>query len=432
LGQTFDGSPTRGGENLLFVHGSGSLLSVDNNFGAISGSRIANGAVSIQNYGALVLDSSVLLVSGKDGLDPSSLFVRIEDEIGVVDLVRTSETLAVVSNGSLTITDNDMIGISALIIGQTPDAGPTQEAHVLVENGTITVINDPTLPKIPLGEFESEFGIPVVSNIGTGSLTIADSGVVEFRNGDFVIGVGVNDDAHVTVVAGGQLTAERVVIGLADFEGEPGMGISAAETGELILDDGIVNGDVIVDNNGALRGIGTVNGTIFVDGGTVAPGFSGGTLTAKGFILGPDSELVLEVILNSNGTVNTRASDLIVVTDTDTLDFSGGTVTIELYPPNPDADNAEEALLEILSTGIFVSLSDLFELPEEEEVVIFTYELTAPLLPILTPEQLDDSVQVVNFGKNDCKKGGWESLFRFDGNSFEDQGDCITYLNTGQ
>jgi hypothetical protein len=32
---------------------------------------------------------------------------------------------------------------------------------------------------------------------------------------------------------------------------------------------------------------------------------------------------------------------------------------------------------------------------------------------------------------NDCKKGGWENLYRSDNTSFKNQGDCIQYVNTG-
>ena len=34
--------------------------------------------------------------------------------------------------------------------------------------------------------------------------------------------------------------------------------------------------------------------------------------------------------------------------------------------------------------------------------------------------------------KDDCKKGGWETLSRDDGSPFKNQGDCIQYLNTGK
>jgi len=34
--------------------------------------------------------------------------------------------------------------------------------------------------------------------------------------------------------------------------------------------------------------------------------------------------------------------------------------------------------------------------------------------------------------KNQCMKGGWQTLFRADGTPFKNQGDCIQYVNTGK
>jgi hypothetical protein len=34
--------------------------------------------------------------------------------------------------------------------------------------------------------------------------------------------------------------------------------------------------------------------------------------------------------------------------------------------------------------------------------------------------------------KDDCKNGGWQSVFRADGSAFKNQGDCIQYVNTGK
>jgi hypothetical protein len=34
--------------------------------------------------------------------------------------------------------------------------------------------------------------------------------------------------------------------------------------------------------------------------------------------------------------------------------------------------------------------------------------------------------------KNRCKASGWKGLFRADGTTFKNQGDCIQYVNTGK
>ena len=33
--------------------------------------------------------------------------------------------------------------------------------------------------------------------------------------------------------------------------------------------------------------------------------------------------------------------------------------------------------------------------------------------------------------RDDCKVGGWQSFKRADGSSFRNQGDCVSYINTG-
>ena len=33
---------------------------------------------------------------------------------------------------------------------------------------------------------------------------------------------------------------------------------------------------------------------------------------------------------------------------------------------------------------------------------------------------------------NECKKGGWQTMRRADGSSFKNQGDCVSYVNTGK
>ena len=40
-----------------------------------------------------------------------------------------------------------------------------------------------------------------------------------------------------------------------------------------------------------------------------------------------------------------------------------------------------------------------------------------------------DMPQPVTF--DDCKKGGWQGLFDGEGNSFKNQGDCVSYVATG-
>lgn len=417
LGQASGGVPTEGASNLLVVDGTGSTLNIDSNLGVLAGSRIANGFVTVQNDGAIQIDSSVLLVSGNSGASLSSFNTDLAFNVGLVGL--SNNNLDVLSGGSVTITDLDGAGIGALIIGQTPNLGPTQSADVRVSGSgsNITVMNDPALPKIALAA--TEFGIPTVSNIGTGALNVEDGGSITFDNGDFVIAARAADDATVTVTDA-TLTADRVIIGWADFEA--GVVSVGASSGTLTLDDGVINADVVVDDNGTLNGIGTINGTLFGEGGIISGGFSPGTITVESLVLGAGTQLVMEVGLNPDGSINAAASDAIVATS-GALDLSAGEVTFEL-----SSVDINTSLDEILGTGVVLSVEELFE--SSEDVILASYTVTDPTGD-LSDEELDQRIEILSFEKSACKKDGWQDLYRTDETAFEEQGDCIQYVNTG-
>ncbi|NKC00027.1 MAG: hypothetical protein GKR90_16220 [Pseudomonadales bacterium] len=308
LGQTDVGAPTTGGSNLLLISGGGSELSVNTGLDEVSGSRVANGFVSVQDGGTLNVDSQLLLISGNSGASLDVHNTRVVSDLGLPVISNTN--LEVLSGGSVNITDSRGTGHTALIIGQTPEAGPTQSATVRVSGDGSSIVVDNALGA-RVGK--TEFGIPAVSNIGTGTLTIEDGGSVTINNGDFVIAPRNGDDATVEINgAASSLTADRVIVGHTDFE-TAGADLGSAQ-GTLTLNDGVVNGDVIVDNNGTLNGIGTINGTLIADGGTIDPGFSPGTIVAEEFVLNLGSKIILELGINSDGSVDTAQSDGIIAT----------------------------------------------------------------------------------------------------------------------
>jgi hypothetical protein len=68
--------------------------------------------------------------------------------------------------------------------------------------------------------------------------------------------------------------------------------------------------------------------------------------------------------------------------------------------------------------------------------------LSAPGACDTIPQAIDNAGRIVgaadgdgfiaSSNKDDCKKGGWQSLSRADGTFFKNQGDCIQYVNTGK
>ncbi len=418
LGQSLDGDLTQGGSSLLLIDGAGSMVNINDNANTTTGSRIVNGFVTVQNDGALVIDSSVFIVTGNSGASLSLFNTDLAFKAaGITGL--SSTNLDVLSGGSVTVTDADAQGISALVLGQAPLGLPTQSASTRVSGAgsNITVSNDPSLAKIPLSA--TDFGLPLVSNIGTGSLTVESGGAVDIQNGDFVIAVRDADDADV-FVTNATLSADRVILGWSDFDG--GAVAAGASSGLLSMNNGVINGDLIVDDNGILVGVGTVNGTLFAEGGIIDPGFSPGTITVENFVLADESKLIMELALNADGSVNTAGSDAIVAT-AGGIDLSGGTVTFELSSADPSI-----SVEEIVSASGPLNVTEVFD--AGEPVAVGDFELTDSSGSI-SDQELEQQVAIVSFEKDDCKDDGWSSLTQPDGSSFDNQGLCIKYVNTG-
>ena len=227
LGQK-PGGRTVEGSNLLLIDGAGSMVNVDDNADFFNGSRIANGFATVQNEGALLIDSTVFVIDGTSDA-PLSLFNTelASRAAGVTGL--SNRNLDVLSGGSVVITDSmprAYVHSLSRQEGCLPNCLGARQRRWLEhyrqqrsrrrrrfrwtrrfedDNG------DPSIPNV---------FVPIVSNIGTGTLDIEAGGAVSFENGDFVIAARAGDDADVSVT-GSTLTADRVIVGWVDFEGGP-------------------------------------------------------------------------------------------------------------------------------------------------------------------------------------------------------------------
>ena len=61
------------------------------------------------------------------------------------------------------------------------------------------------------------------------------------------------------------------------------------------------------------------------------------------------------------------------------------------------------------------------------------------LIVVLVPLLAACSVRVnpvmsvqASYSADDCKNGGWQRLSRTDGSGFKNQGDCVSYVQTGR
>ncbi|MGB0721225.1 MAG: filamentous hemagglutinin N-terminal domain-containing protein [Gammaproteobacteria bacterium] len=160
------------------------------------------------------------------------------------------------------------------------------------------------------------------------------------------------------------------------------------ESGSLVLDGGDIEGNVVL-RGGELTGSGTIMGNLRNVAGTIAPGFSPGSLSITGdLILESLSKLILEIGGNSKG-----AFDQINVDGKATL---GGEIIIKAIN-NFDIDQADG--LSLLTAAVISGAFSAEDLPEGFELDIGSTGLAGSGADVLDPvteevqEQKDEAVE---------------------------------------
>jgi T5SS/PEP-CTERM-associated repeat protein len=213
-------------------------------------------------------------------------------------------------------------------------------------------------PELQIGQLAGSDGTVVVSGVGSSILLTSaiDTGYIAVgRSGagrlEILDGATVQNAVEGTTVIGGDLTSRavpgtgtvliegnspnavstlsagaRLVIGMEfDVNGQPMSGTPSG-TGTLIVGDfGAVNAfEAFVGQNGRVEGTGTLNASnVILDGGTLAPGFSAGTLNLSGNLTVSDGSLEMEL-----GGTSPGLSDLIDISGQ--ADIQGGLVDFSL------------------------------------------------------------------------------------------------------
>jgi hypothetical protein len=104
---------------------------------------------------------------------------------------------------------------------------------------------------------------------------------------------------------------------------------------------------------------------------------------------------------------------------------TGTTILADVNQAGTDSSNGGAEFPEMSADGrvvVFISSgTDLVATHTDGTSDLFVRHALAPILAPRTPQT-----------KDDCKGGGWKELVRADGSSFKNQGDCVSYVNTGR
>lgn len=175
----------------------------------------------------------------------------------------TSASINITNGGTMRIVSGTSDQIAQFVVGNNESSA----------SNSITIDGPGSLLRV-----ENEvFG---VSRIAAGTVDVINGGLLQQINTGILIGGG-GSLATLHIDEASRAAANVVLVGP---QGQPG-------TGLLIL-DGSLGGNVIVDNNGILSGNGTIEGNLSNIGGLIAPGFSPGLLTVEGDLTVTDGGII--------------------------------------------------------------------------------------------------------------------------------------------
>ncbi|MCB9931581.1 MAG: hypothetical protein H6844_19460 [Alphaproteobacteria bacterium] len=316
------GQSGSGNTGVLTVENS--TLTLDGQAGGafiLIGSDNTNGEVTFSGTGTAVTLSTMANSAVQVGRDSGNGLLTIENGASValdgdnsnLDVGRDSANgIATITGAGTTVTLSST-AFSTVVVGR--DSG----------NGILTVEDGATL------NINGDVGRLDVGRVGaTGTVHVTSGGKINAMgssDGDVFIGAAFADFGRPaagigTVVvegAGSELNAlDGVYVGSSEVGGGgPG-------TGTLTVRDGAtINAtNVYAGTGGVLNGDGTINANLIVDGGTVAPGNSPGTLTVNG-----DFDLLMGTLLIEIAGTGAGEFDVLNVSGDATL--AGGTIEFQ-------------------------------------------------------------------------------------------------------
>lgn len=250
-------SNTNDGANITLGHSGGQTFDIESPFSSIGTMAVTNGGFAfVQSEGA-----------------SARLFVGREDDTqGVLNVSGTNTSLSIVG-----------------VESNTGDAG----VQIGRDNGSVGSVTVGAFGRLGIDSTDGFLGIAREAG-STGSLLVEDGGlvVVQGNSSDLLVGAAFADfgrdaggNGSLTITGSNGNVASRVIVDDKVFVGAPEQFGGGIGSGNLIVENGgiLQAGTVLIGTGGTLSGDGgTILGNVVLDGGTIAPGASPGTLNIDG------------------------------------------------------------------------------------------------------------------------------------------------------
>lgn len=364
------------------------LTQLDMTGGSIVGDPTSNLRLDSTSPTALTMIASAAgnaatIATGHLTLVTSQTFFAVADGPGVSDLdlnsaigEETSATLTKLGDGRMQLlgsaantVDTLLTQAGNLVLKKDPGVAAAQLAFVMGGGSSIGVMSNESADNVPdtalvrvrdngmyalfapetIGGLALENGdnfggrvqtdndltltgpITVTKGSGAGNWPANVIGSIDLGGGTRIVTVAeaaAQDDFQIQATTNGNLIKQGP--GRMEVAFGPQTGFLQIDQGSVVLMDGVVIDGNIIENGGRLLGAGT-GGAIVVNGGTVAPGFSPGTLHSTGSLVFNAASAIYEVEIN--GT--TPGTDYDQLTAGGSVAINAGTlnVTAGFAPP---------------------------------------------------------------------------------------------------
>jgi T5SS/PEP-CTERM-associated repeat protein len=304
-GSIYIGTGATGSTAIVNVDGEGSSMIADN--------YISVGGLDEHDITAqlnITNGASVEVADGYPGEDNSTIDMWVD-----AYPVDSEASVTVNGNGSTLTVDNLKIGGTTIVVGYTANGTPVEYTYLNeMVVGEQVSDEDGNL----LYDREGNPVVAVETDIGGGYMYTMPNTTTDEYNTMYV-----KDSGSVVVENEAAIYAETIDI---SENKENALAYNNQDASLTVRDGGTVYSDVNVFEGGALNGDGAIVGNVTVDGGTISPGNSPGTLIIDGDVelLSGFEELEAGDVLSVSGDL-TLGSDFVfkLLFDTDEAADSG-------------------------------------------------------------------------------------------------------------
>ena len=357
------------GSGALVKQAAGNLILSGTGNTATGGTQVGNGTITVNSGSSLGTGDLTLAQSSTNTTTVS--FNNATQSIG-----NLSSTWTAVTG---TIAQTLTLGGTALTVNQTTNGTFGTGAvvgltSVISGTGSFTKAGAATLTLSSANTYTGGTAVSGGALVLVGGSALADSGAVNVNGGTLMLNAAetvgavtltsgtisgsvltgssyaVQNGSVSAVLAGSGITLSKTGAGTVTLSGvNTYTGATSVGAGTLSVNGSTAAGSAVTVTGGTLSGTGTVGGALTLNGGTIAPGNSPGTLTLSGNFTATSGTLSFELASPTSDKLVLSGSGITLTGNT------GGAVAINLVDFDGSATTGTYTLISVVGSSISTS-----------------------------------------------------------------------------